>query len=390
MSERFKLLEGMDSYLPHVDGVINCMHNYCLNACNDIDVLAIAPAHKNYVDEQPYEILRCKSMHVPVLNIQYGRGTRDRRFMKQLLTRNFDIVHVNSPFNMAKVVLKVAKKQGIPAVATFHTNMRPIFRTAVKSKLIAEAMVKHVGKLYNKFDEVFVCSPQVAEQCRSFGYTGKITYLPYGTNMPKCQDKTEYVARANAEFGLDENELFFIYVGRIEKLKRIDFILDSLKILKDKGVSFKFYAVGIGSELNNLKKYAAKLGLEKEVTFTGFLDGALFPALYARGDLLLFPSLYDNFGLVKVEAAAYDTAGVFIKDSCAGYGVTDGFNGYLSDDNPQAFAEKIQQAVADRTALRGVGEQAGKDLYISWAECTRQFVERLQQIAEEHKHDNKK
>ena len=39
--QKLRLLEGMDSYLPHVDGVINCMNNYCLNAYKKIDVLAI-------------------------------------------------------------------------------------------------------------------------------------------------------------------------------------------------------------------------------------------------------------------------------------------------------------------------------------------------------------
>ncbi len=379
--DKLSLLEGMDSYLPHVDGVINCMHNYCLNACKEIDVLAVAPAYKNYTDNQPYEILRCKSIHMPVLDVQYGQATKDKKFNKKVMERQYDIVHVNSPFNMAKYLLKVARKQGIPAVATFHSNMRPIVRMAVKSKWITEKFIKSLGKLYNKYDEVFVCSPQVAEQCRSFGYTGKISYLPFGTNLPKCNDVETLRKEANEKFSLKEDELFFVFVGRIEKLKRIDFILRSLKLLKDSGLHFKFYAVGKGSDMKKMVKLKDRLGFtDEEVKFTGFLDGDLFPCLYARADLLLFPSLYDNFGLVKVEAAAYDTAGVFINGSCAGYGVEDGVNGYLSEDTEEAFAEKIKQAVADREQLKITGKNAGRDLYISWEECSRQFVERLREV----------
>lgn len=379
--DKLSLLEGMDSYLPHVDGVINCMHNYCLNASKEIDVLAIAPAYKNYTDNQPYEILRCKSIYMPVLNLQYGQATKDKKFDKKVMERKYDIVHVNSPFNMAKYMLKVARRQGIPAVATFHSNMRPIVRMAIKSKWITEKFIQSLGKLYNKYDEVFVCSPQVAEQCRSFGYTGKISYLPFGTNLPKCNDVETLRKEANEKFSLKEDELFFVFVGRIEKLKRIDFILRSLKLLKDRGLHFKFYAVGKGSDMKKMVKLKQKLGFtDEEVKFTGFLDGALFPCLYARADLLLFPSLYDNFGLVKVEAAAYDTAGVFIKGSCAGYGVDDGVNGYLSEDTEEAFADKISEAVADREQLKITGKNAGRDLYISWEECSRQFVERLREV----------
>ncbi len=383
--EKLSLLEGIDSYLPHVDGVINCMHNYCLNASKQADVVAVAPRYKDYTDKQPYEVLRCRSVYMPILNLQYGRATGDKKFYNEVMARKLDIVHVHSPFNMAKFALKVAEKKGIPAVATFHTNMRPIVKMVTKCNWITEKFIHSLGKRYNKFDEVFVCSPLVAEQCRSFGYTGKISYLPFGTNLPKCNEVEELRKQANEKFGLKEDELFFIFVGRIEKLKRIDFILNSLKLLKDEGVKFRFYAVGKGSDMKKMLKLKDKLGFtDEEVKFTGFLDGELFPCLYARADLLLFPSLYDNFGLVKVEAAAYDTPGVFIKDSCAGYGVEDGVNGYISEDTAEAFAQKIKQAIADRGQLATVGKNAGRDLYISWEECSRQFLERIKQIVADY------
>lgn len=384
--EKLSLLEGIDSYLPHVDGVINCMHNYCTNASKSVNVVAAAPAYKGYVDKQPYEVLRCKSLYVPILNLQYGRATKDKKFHKAVMERKLDVVHVHSPFNMAKYVLKVAKEQDIPAVATFHTNMRPIVKMVTKNNWVTEKFIHSLGKRYNQFTEVFVCSPIVAEQCRSFGYTGKISYLPFGTNLPKCNEVDQLRKEAAAKLGVKEDELFFVFVGRIEKLKRIDFILQALKKLKDGGQKFKFFAVGKGSDMKKMLKLKNKLGFtDEEVKFTGFLDGELFPCLYARADLLLFPSLYDNFGLVKVEAAAYDTPGVFIKDSCAGYGVTDGVNGYLSEDTVDAFAEKIKLAVADREQLAEVGKNAGRDLYISWEDCTKQFIARIEQIVAEYK-----
>jgi len=391
MSDKLKLLEGMDSYLPHVDGVINCMHNYCVNASKSEEVVAIAPRYKKHVDDMPYKIVRCKSMYVPILNINYGLPNCDKKFWQEVTETQYDIVHVNSPFGMAKFALKVAKKQNIPVVATYHTNMRQIFRMIFKSKRITEFFMRRFGKLYNKFDEVFVCSPVVEKQLRACGYMGDVYYLPYGTNKPRCTDKQQLRAYADEQLNLDKNDLVFVYVGRLEKLKRIDFILDSLKILKDRGLSFKFLASGTGGVLKSLQKYTHKLGLDDEVKYLGFLeDEQLLNALYARGDLLLFPSLYDNFGLVKVEAAAFETAGVYIQNSCAGYGVTDGVNGYLSQDNPVAFANRIQSAVADREELKKVGKQAGVDLYVTWEECTNQFVARLKQIVKERKDDDKK
>ena len=384
--KKLKVLDGMDSYLPHVDGVINCMHNYCLNGCKKADITAVAPRYRKYVDNQPYKIIRCRSIYFPVLALQYGRPTKDKKFYKKVMETKYDIVHVHSPFSMADFMLKIAKKQGIPATATFHTNMRPIFRQIVGSRFVAEKLIKHIAKTYNRYDEVFVCSPLVEQQCRSFGYTGKISYLPFGTDFPRCENKEELRVQANAHFGFKEDELVLIYVGRIEKLKKIDLILDSLKILKDNGLKFRFLAVGKGSDLEKMKKHKQKLGFtDEEVTFTGFIERELFPMLYARGDLLIFPSLYDNFGLVKVEAAAFSTPGVFTEGSCAGYGVTHGVNGYLAKDDKTSFAEVIAEAVKDRAALKTAGENALRDLYISWEECTDLYLERLETIANEYK-----
>ena len=390
MENKLKLLEGMDVYLPDVDGVINCMHNCCLHLNKSTDLTVMVPKNKKgYVDNQPYNIIRCKSMHIPILNDYYGFPKRDKKFKNEIFSKDYDIIHVHSPFNMAKFALDVAKKKNIPVVATFHSNMRLIFQSVVKIKWIAELMVKHLGKLYNKFDEVFVCSPIVEEQLRSFGYKGKVTYLPFGTDFKICENVEELRKQANEKFSLQEDENVFIYVGRVMKLKRIDFILDSLKILKDKGKKFKFYIIGKGAELEKLKKYASKLGFsEDEVVFTGFLPREDFPLMLARADLLLFPSIYDNFGLVKVESAAYSTPGVFIENTCAGFDVTDGVNGFVAKNTPQSFAEKIEQAIADRKKLAEIGKNATKDLYISWEECARQLQARLSEIVKERREKN--
>ena len=385
MEKKLKILEAMDVYLPDVDGVVNCMHNYCLNLNDQSILTAMVPKNKKgYKDTQPYKITRCKSIHIPILNDYYGLPALDRKFKKEIMSGDYDIVHVHSPFNMARFALKVAKKKNIPAVATFHSNMRPIFRSVVKSKFIAELMVKRLGRLYNKFDEVFVISPMVEAQLRSFGYKGKVTILPFGTDFKKCDNVDKLALEANKKFKLKKDENVFIYIGRVMKLKRIDFILKSLAEVKSKGVKFKFFIVGKGADMDNLKKLSKDLGFtDDEVIFTGFIAREDFPRLLSRADLLLFPSLYDNFGLVKIESAAYNTPGIFIDGSCAGYGVKDGVDGFLSEDNIQSFSEKIINAVKDRPLLKQVGINARENLYIDWKTCSTILEKKLRQIVKE-------
>ena len=384
MKENLNIVQAMDVYLPDVDGVINCMHNYSVNLCKKNNVLVAVPKNrKDYVDNFPYKITRCKSVRLSGLNQYYGFPKSDKKFKKDIMERDIDIIHVHSPFAMSKFMLKVAQKKNVPIVTTYHSNMEHIVKDVVKSRLLTNIFIRYLGKVYNKFDEVFVCSPLVEAQVRRCGYTGKVTYLPFGTDLEKCTNVDELREKADKELALNQDELVFMYLGRVMKLKRIDFILDSLKLLKDKGLKFKFFVVGKGAELNKLKKRSAKLGLEEEVKFLGFVARELIPLIYARADLFLFPSIYDNFALVKVEAAAYATPGLFIKGSCAGYEVTDGTDGFLSEDNVEAFAEKIESAVADRQKLKQIGENAQKSLYRSWAECAEILNKRLVEIVGE-------
>lgn len=391
MDEKIKILEAMDVYLPDVDGVINCMHNYCLHINDKTHLTVAVPKNRrDYVDNQPYEIKRCGSIYIPILGDYYGFPSSSRKFKKEIYSRDYDIIHTHSPFGMSRFALKVAKKKNVPAVATFHSDMHTIFKSIFKFNFIASAVVKWMGRRYNRYDEVFVCSPLVEEQLRSYGYKGKVTYLPFGTDFPLCDCVEENAKKANEVFGLTEDELVFIYVGRLMKLKRIDFILDALKIVKEKGKNFKFYVVGKGPEAKKITKKAEKLGLKENVILTGFLPREQFPLIFSRADLLLFPSLYDNFGLVKVEGASYNTPGLFIENSCAGYGIEDGVNGYLSKEGVCSYAEKILSVVEDREKLKNAGLSARESVYIHWSECADKLLARLTEIVREKKNGNKK
>ncbi len=382
MAKPLKILEGMDVYLPDVDGVIQCMHNYCLNLSKSNDVTAVVPKNrKDYIDNFPYKVVRCKSIHIPVLNQYYGFPQFDKKFKAELQKQNYDIIHVHSPFNMSKFLLKYAKKHNIPIVTTFHSNMAFIVKDVVKSKFLTALFEKHLGRIYNKFDEVFCLSPLVEKQVRHCGYKGKVTYLPFGHEFKKQDDIESMRITANEKLGLNENDLVFLYVGRVMKLKRIDMIIKSLKILHDKNIDFKFYVTGKGAALKKLKKLTHKLGLENCIKFLGFVERDMLPLLYARSDLFLFPSLYDNFALVKIEAACYRTPGVFIKGSCAGYEIVDDENGYLADDSVEAFADRIEKAISDRAKLKQVGINAQETLGgFTWEESSKQLLARLNEI----------
>ncbi len=56
--------------------------------------------------------------------------------------------------------------------------------------------------------------------------------------------------------------------------------------------------------LNHLKIISKNLGLEKHVLFAGYVPIELMPSLYREAFALIFPSLYEGFGIPLLEAMA--------------------------------------------------------------------------------------
>lgn len=384
--DKLNIVMAMDSYLPTVDGVVMCMHNYCINAIKNHNVTVLAPKnHRKYIDKFPYKVIRCKSLHVPFLRVYYGFPKLDKKFKQKVYNEKIDIIHLHSPFNMANYAIDIAKERNIPIVATFHTSIRPIVKDVIKSRNITETVIKGIGKTYNQFDEIFVAIPAIAEQVKSYGYKGKITVMPFGTELQKVDNLDELKRKANDVFNLNEDDFVFIFVGRLVPLKRVDFSLEALKILKEKGYSFKFLIAGDGVYMNKLKSLVKDYNLQDNVKFLGMIDRETLPLLNARADLLLFPSIYDTFGLIKVEAATYDTPGVFIKNSRASYGVVDEHNGFLCENTVDDYANKIELAISDKEKLKQIGINAGKELYMNWEQCTDILIDRYKEIIKEKK-----
>jgi glycosyltransferase involved in cell wall biosynthesis len=103
----------------------------------------------------------------------------------------------------------------------------------------------------------------------------------------------------DAEF-LDEKVDFVIgTVSRLAEFKRIDRLIDAFQVFYRSSPNSALVIVGEGVTRNQLEKRAGKL-LNKSIFFTGYSSST--SQWYQRFDLCVFPSNYEPFGLVGVEA----------------------------------------------------------------------------------------
>ena len=189
------------------------------------------------------------------------------------------------------------------------------------------------------------------------------------TEMMPVKSEKEARDYINNLHKLDNDTKVFLFVGRINTLKNILFIADSIKYVKEHNPKFKFKMlfVGSGRDEKKLKDRIDELKINDDVIMCGKVTDRIIMAYYfARADLFLFPSVYDASSIVQIEAASQKTPCLFLKNTATAATVTDNVNGYLSDYSVESYGNKIIDIISNEKELKRISNNAFKDLYKSW------------------------
>lgn len=110
---------------------------------------------------------------------------------------------------------------------------------------------------------------------------------------------------------------YFLFVGHLEKVKRIDWIIFSFSKLVQNGFDIYLSIVGDGPERNYLYNYVCSLGILDRVNFKGrIIDEIKLNNIYNNSDILLISSFTETGPRVLIEAIARDLQ---VFTSCNGY-----------------------------------------------------------------------
>lgn len=364
-----------DSFYPMTDGVINVVDNYARLLSKRANVIVFVPSYlNNYYDDTtlPYKVVRCKSIKIPFLDYSLPMPKLDIKFLKELKKYNLDIVHIHSPFTIGATGVKYAKKHNIPCIATMHSQFKKDIMRFTKSELASNKLLKEIIKVFNSCDECFAVNKEVARifyedyHCKKYPLV-----MNNATNMKKLDDFKKASKYINKKHNIKSNEKVFLFVGRLNLLKNILFIVDSLAALKEKRpkLKFKMLFVGSGQDEDKLVKRINKLKLEKDIILCGkIMDRTELACYYARADLFLFPSTYDASSIVQIEAASQETPTIFLKNTATASTVIDNVNGYISENSTGAFSDKIIDAIEDKKSYEKICKNAYIDLYKTWDE----------------------
>ncbi len=93
-----------------------------------------------------------------------------------------------------------------------------------------------------------------------------------------------------------------VTVGRLERQKRIDLLIDAVAQLRAGEKAVALTIVGDGSERKNLEQRALDAGIGDTTRFVGFVAPARIPEVLGDADVFVFPAVEEGLGLAVVEA----------------------------------------------------------------------------------------
>ena len=156
-----------------------------------------------------------------------------------------------------------------------------------------------------------------------------------------------------------DNEKIILYVGRLVYEKGIQHLIAAMPKILSNYNDAKLIIVGKGGMLDELKAETSNLGLDNKVYFTGYMDSKKIQKMYKCADVAVFPSTYEPFGIVALEAmlagvptVVSDIGGL---DEIVLHGV-DGMKSYAGNAN--SIADSVTTLLYDHQLATNVSKKA--------------------------------
>lgn len=375
----------IDAFFPMVDGVIVVVDQYAKHLQHVANVVVFAPqaSDKNYREDRPYPVYRSKQVKILFTDYNLPLPWIDRSFKRILKDIHLDLVHIHSPFSMGQMGIRYAKKHHVPVIGTLHSQYKLDFYERTKSKIITEIALKEMIHTFNQCDELWAVNQRIADIYSHDGTRIMPRVQRNATDMTPIKDDIKENA-LKKQCDIKHDEKILLYVGRLDVVKNLDFMLEALYRLRLKGFKFKMIFVGSGPYEKDMQAAIKKYGLQDKVIFAGRITDRIALALYYKiADLFLFPSIYDSSSLVQIEAASQKTPTLFLKDTATSSTVTENVNGFFSDHDPLSFAEKIIDIFKNQKLYAKVKEQCFRDLYVTWNQITEEVFQRYLTLIEQ-------
>ena len=296
---------------------------------------------------------------------------------------NFDLVHIHGFRNVyTPFVYLVLKEMKVPYVLQAHGSLS---RVTGRPKLKWIYDISFGYGLLRDASKVIALSHVEADQYRSMGVPEeKIAIIPNGIDL------SEYIelppkGAFKKKFNIPEDKKVVLYLGRIHKIKGIDFLIRAYAHLVNEKKCKNVVLVIAGPDdgyLKEAQELTNRLGISKYVLFTGPLYGRDELEAYVDSEFYVLPSRYETFPITVLEAYVCGKPVIASNEGGLRDLVINGKTGLLIDvGNVDQLAKAILSLINNEVKVKEMGSM-GRQLVKSNFSIEK-VVGKLEKIYEE-------
>ena len=269
----------------------------------------------------------------------------------------YDVVHTHALFSFAPWaagrasrkarVLYIVRPLGV--LNRYGMEQRRPWLKTLSFACIERPLLRHAAAIH-------YTSPVEAAEAGRLGLHTRPAVIPPGMDFeePLPRSKDALLALHPAAPGRP----IVLFLSRIDEKKGLDLLLDAFKEMQSMQPRALLVIAGKGDDAleQRLRSQASALGLQKDVLWTGFMEGRAKQATLAAADVFVLPSQSENFGIALLEAMASGCACVATPGVALAHDAGDAVQ--LSAPDPHSLATAMGGLLGDPAEAHALGTAA--------------------------------
>lgn len=215
-------------------------------------------------------------------------------FQKTVKQENPHIIHTHLNVNEYIISMETKKRQ-VKFFHTIHAKLNALFRKK-NNRLITKYCIKRKGMM------PIALQSKMQEETKAFFDTDSCLVVPNAINVKRFANAQIDKSQMLETLKINKESFIIGHVGRFDEAKNHQFLIDVFAAAKQKRADAHLILIGIGKLEDQIKQQVKEAGLQDSVSFLG--NRGDIPELMGVMDVFVFPSLFEGFGNVLVEAQA--------------------------------------------------------------------------------------
>jgi len=279
----------------------------------------------------------------------------------------------------------IAVKKETKLPLAFHVHSTEKGRTLGNGSGVVSNIEMRGGKMA---DIIVTVSYAMKDELIQLGFPREKIHVRYNGVDPEKYNPNKYSAdqikKVREQYGIKENEFMIFFIGRLVGVKGVDKLIMAMPHILSKIPQAKLVIVGVGDLQEYLMNLTRTMRLDKYVKFNfNFIPEKERILHYAACDVAVFPSHYEPFGIVALEAMSMEKPLVVGASGVSGMREIviccgeDQCGYHVDPNNPSDIAWGVMSALEDPEKRKLLGKNGRKRVLaeFTWSKISQKTVE---------------